>query len=84
MSAKVEEMLPEFMPAEEIDAFKAAYEAICTLAAIRKCDVLQACSWVYNAPFVCKKANYASYYGTKEVWTVTLEHPTHVDRSKKK
>jgi hypothetical protein len=69
--------LGEWMPAEQIPLYLAAIAAVTALRTARGEDGLATLWWLYAAPMRLTKASYADFYGTKEVWTVVIEHPAH-------
>ena len=74
------EALASVMPADQVPLFQAARDAVLALAASRGEDPLSTLWWIFAAPMRMTKSTYRSFYGTKEVWTVNLEHPMHADR----
>lgn len=69
--------LAAWMPVEQIPLYRAAVAAVTALREARGEDGLTTLWWLYAAPFALKSATYQDYYGTKEVWTVSIEHPAH-------
>lgn len=72
------QMAALFADDEERALFRAAQEAVDAFRKKRGCEALAALWALYAAPLELTKANFADYYGTKEVWTVVLELPPRV------
>lgn len=71
----------DFMPADQVPLFEAATAAVVALARAREEEPLHTLWWLFACPMKVVKASYSSYYGTKEVWTVAIEHPDHAKRA---
>jgi hypothetical protein len=69
--------LAAWMPADEVPLYQAARDAVTALREARGEDGLTTLWWLYAAPFRLTGCSYNDYYGTKEVWTVVIEHPAH-------
>lgn len=66
-----------WMPADQIPLYRAAVAAVTALREARGEDGLATLWWLYAAPMRLTRATYQDFYGTKEVWTVCIEHPAH-------